>query len=95
MVSNGFEYDSGSEERGGSMYDSPLGVQSMRLLRGKIIRRAFMAPVTTGISEAYVSMENIFALLLNPFDWKRTLAGILLYSTTLPLKTSCLIAPVT
>ena len=84
MVSNGFEYDIGFEERGESMYESPLVVRSMRLLRGKIIRRAFMAPVTTGISEAFVSMKNIFAPLLNPFDWKHTLAGILLALLAIP-----------
>ena len=70
MVSNGFEYDIGFEEGGKSMYDSPLVVRSMRLLRGKIIRRAFMAPVTTGISEAFISMKNICASLLKPIDWK-------------------------
>jgi len=84
MVPNGFEYDIGFEERGESMYESPLVVRSMRFLRGKIIRRAFMAPVITGISEAFVSMKNIFAPLLNPFDWKRTLAGILLALLAIP-----------
>jgi len=84
MVPNGFEYDIGFEERGESMYESPLVVQSMRLLRGKMVRRAFMAPATTGISEAFVSMKNIFAPLLNPFDWKRTLAGILLALLAIP-----------
>jgi hypothetical protein len=84
MVPNGFEYDIGFEESGESMYESPLVVRSMRLLRGKIIRRAFTAPVTTGISEAFVSMKNIFAPLLNPFDWKRPLAGILFSLLSIP-----------
>jgi len=84
MASNGFEYDIGYEQKGKSVYEFSLVVRSMRLLRVKIIRRVFTAPVFTGILEAFVSIKNIFAPLLNPFDWKRTLAGILLALLAIP-----------
>jgi len=77
MVLNRFEYDSGFKERGKSMHESPLVVQSMCPVRVNIIRRVFTAPVITGISEAFVSIKHICASLLNPFNWTLPLAGIL------------------
>ncbi len=66
------------------MYESSVVVRSMRLIGVNIIRRAFTAPVITEISETFVSMKNICAPLLNLFDWKRSLAGILFSLLAVP-----------
>jgi len=84
MVPNSFEYDSGFEERDESIYESPLVARPTRLLHVDIIRQAFTTPVLIGISEAFVSMKNICAALLNPFDWKRPLAGIIVSLLAIP-----------
>ncbi len=84
MLSNGFEYDIGLEERGESMRESPLVARPGRLVHVDEIRRGFTTPVFTGISEAFVSMKNICAALLNPFDLKRPLVGVLLSLLAIP-----------
>ncbi|MFQ5549072.1 MAG: hypothetical protein ACE5FV_12325 [Woeseia sp.] len=84
MSPNGFEYDIGFDNRGESMYESPLVVRSTRFVRFHMIRRAFAEPVITGISQTFVSIRNIRATLLSPVDWKRTLASILLLLLAIP-----------
>jgi len=88
MVPCGFEYNIGFEEGCEPIYESPFAARSTGLVHVNMIRQAFTAPVFTGISEAFVSMKNIFAPLLNPFDWKHPLAGILFSFLSIPTQAS-------
>jgi len=84
MAPNGFQYDSGFENRSEAMYESLLVIRFLRLDSVKIIGRAFTAPETTGISGIFVSIKRICTPLLSPFDWKRPLAGVLLSLLAIP-----------
>ena len=84
MAPKGFEYDIGFECTSEGMYESSLTIRFLRRVRVNIIRRAFMAPVTIGISGIFVSIKDIFAPLVNPFDCKRPLAAVVLSLLAIP-----------
>ena len=84
MAPKGFQYDIGFENTSESMYESSLTIRFLRLVRVNIIRRAFTAPVTTGISGIFVSIKHICAPRLNSFDWKRPLVGVLFSLLAMP-----------